>query len=105
MHKNQISQQHDLKTFSNFYSKELKREHTPDVEVIESDQAGEKHSLMNINVKGIKKTLAALKMFNELRPSPSFIVVTETWNQDLDQAQIAGKFAILFKVVEGLSTI
>ena len=48
---------------------------------------------MNINVKGIKKNLAALKMFNELRPSPSFIVVTETWNQDLDQAQIAGKFA------------
>ena len=63
--------------------------------MIESDQAGEKHSLMNINVKGIKKNLAALKMYNELRPSPSFIVVTETWNQDLDQAQIAGKVCIL----------
>ena len=97
MHKNQTSQQHGLKTFSTLYLKELKREHTPDVEVIESDQAGEKHSLMNINVKGIKKNLAALKMFNELRPSPSFIVVTETWNQDLDQAQIAGNFAFCLR--------
>ena len=97
MHKNQIHQQHNLKTFPNLYLKELKREHTPDVEVIESDQAGEKHSLMNINVKGIKKNLAALKMFNELRPSPSFIVVTETWNQDLDQAQIAGNFAFCLR--------
>ena len=59
--------------------------------MIESTEAGEKHSLMNVNVKGIKKNLAALKMFNELRPSPSFIVVTETWNQDLDQAQIPGE--------------
>ena len=70
---------------------EIKRSNTPDVEVIESTEAGEKHSLMNVNVKGIKKNLAALKMFNELRPSPSFIVVTETWNQDLDQAQIPGE--------------
>ena len=92
-----ISPKHHSKTFSNLHLKELKREHTPDVEVIESDQAGEKHSLMNINVKGIKKNLAALKMFNELRPSPSFIVVTETWNQDLDQAQIAGKFAFCLR--------
>ena len=73
-------------------SQELKRTHTPDVELIESTETGEKHSLMNVNVKGIKKNLAALKMFNELRPSPSFIVVTETWSQDLDQAQISGKF-------------
>ena len=75
---------------------ELKRTHTPDVELIESTETGEKHSLMNVNVKGIKKNLSALKMFNELRPSPSFIVVTETWSQDLDQAQISGEFSKLW---------
>ena len=77
-------------------SQELKRTHTPDVELIESTETGEKHSLMNVNVKGIKKNLSALKMFNELRPSPSFIVVTETWSQDLDQAQISGEFSKLW---------
>lgn len=81
--------------------KDEKNQNTAEVEVVEQsgpvNEVGEKHSLMNINVKSIQKNLAALQMYNQLQSAASFIVVTETATQDLDQAQLTGYHDPVFK--------
>lgn len=85
-----------------------KAQEISEVEVINHEEPlnsinGEKHSLLNVNVKSIKKNIAALQMYIQLAPTPSFVVVTETSTQELDQAQLGKiyqfqKFKILRRI-------
>lgn len=75
--------------------KDEKKKNTPDVEVIvhpneAPNDVGEKHSLLNVNVKNLRKNLSALQMYTQIQACPSFMVVTETSIQELDQAQLKG---------------